>query len=76
MDRNPEIRILKLIENAIRIKITLDQPLLESGLVDSITAVDIVLAVEAEFGITIPATEIGDRLKTARALVDYVAAHR
>ena len=69
-----EERILGLVAKTALKKVGLDEPLLESGLVDSISAVDLALQVEAEFGIEIPAEQIHEHLRTARSLVAYVLA--
>ncbi|MGE5624780.1 MAG: acyl carrier protein [Bacillota bacterium] len=69
-------RILRLVEAAVMRKVSLDEPLLESGLVDSITAVDLALQVETELGVEIPAEKIHEYLRTVRSLAEYVASHR
>ncbi|HEV7164524.1 MAG TPA: acyl carrier protein [Gammaproteobacteria bacterium] len=76
MHQEVESEVLNILQEATKTKISLDQPLLDSGLVDSIAAVDIALAVESALGVTIPATEIGEQLKTARTLIEYVSSHR
>lgn len=68
-------KILEILQEATRTAISIDEPLLTSGLIDSIAAVDIALAVESALGVAIPATEIGLRLQTARTLIDYVSSH-
>lgn len=69
-------KVLEILREATRTAISIDEPLLTSGLIDSIAAVDIALAVEGALGVAIPATEIGLRLQTARTLIDYVSSHR
>jgi len=77
MSDEVEERVLGLVAKATLKKVGLDEPLLESGLVDSISAVDLALQVEAEFGIEIPAEKIHEYLHSARTLAEYVAAsHR
>ena len=68
-------KVLEILREATRTAISIDEPLLTSGLIDSIAAVDIALAVEGALGVAIPATEIGLRLQTARTLIDYVSSH-
>ena len=71
-----ENKVLALVEGIALRKVTLDELLLDSGLVDSITAVDLVLQVEVEMGVEIPAEKIHEHLRTTRSLVSYViAAH-
>ena len=68
-------RLAEIVESIILKKVTTDTPLIESGLVDSLSAVDITLAVESAFGCSIPAPEIAEHLQSVRTLADYVAAH-
>jgi D-alanine--poly(phosphoribitol) ligase subunit 2 len=66
-------RIGQIVESIVMKKVTPDTPLISSGLVDSLSAVDITLAVESEFGCSIPATEIAEHLESVRTLAGYVA---
>ena len=50
--------------------------LLESGLVDSLSAVDVALAIEKEFGVKIPPSEIDLHLESVHTLAQYVAEQR
>lgn len=69
-----ERKVLELVESIAMRKVTPDELLLDSGLVDSISAVDLVLQVEAEMGVEIPAEKIHEHLRTARSLASYVLA--
>lgn len=69
-------RIADIVESIILKKVTPDTPLMASGLVDSLAAVDVTLAVESEYGCSIPAPEIAEHLQSVRTLAGYVAAHR
>ena len=71
-----ESRVLKMVEGVTLKKVGLDEPLLESGLVDSISAVDLALQMETEFGVDMPAERIHEYMRTVRALVAHVASHR
>ncbi|AHV92641.1 acyl carrier protein [Bordetella holmesii] len=68
-------RIAEIVESIVLKKVTADTPLIASGLVDSLAAVDITLAVESEYGCSIPAPEIAEHMQSVRTLADYVAAH-
>lgn len=69
-------RLLEMVQAITLKQVSLDESLLESGLVDSISAVDLALQVETEMGVEIPAEKIHEHLRTARSLVNYVlAAH-
>ncbi|CAB5711549.1 acyl carrier protein [Delftia tsuruhatensis] len=71
-----ETRIAKIIENIILTSVEPDTLLLESGLVDSLSAVDVALAIEKEFGVKIPPSEIDLHLESVHALAQYVAGQR
>ena len=71
-----EARVLRMVEGIALKKVDLDEPLLDSGLVDSISAVDLALQMEAEFGVDMPAERIHEYMRTVRTLADHVASHR
>ncbi len=50
--------ILKRIEEATFKKVIADEPLISSGLLDSITLVELAVAIEEEFDIKIPFTDV------------------
>ena len=77
-DMAPEIarKVTEIVEGITLRKVTPDEPLLTSGLVDSISAVDLALQMEAEFGIEMPAERIHEYLETTRSLISYVVAAR
>ncbi len=65
-------QLLEIIEECVKKKVTLDDGLLSTGLLDSIVAVDLILSIQAKLGIEIPITEAVDILSTVQTLVDYV----
>ena len=69
-------KLLDLVQGITLRKVDVDEPLLESGLVDSISAVDLALQMEAEFGIPMPAERIHEYMRTVRTLAEHVASHR
>lgn len=69
-------KLSEIVSNVIQTTVEPDDLLIESGLVDSLTAVDIVLAVQKEFGCKIPPTEIEEHLESVNALADFVQAHQ
>lgn len=75
-DMAPEIarKVTEIVEAVTLRKVGPDEPLLSSGLVDSISAVDLALQMEAEFGITMPAEKIHECMETTRTLIGYVIA--
>ena len=66
----------EIVKNVIQTEVEPDDMLIESGLVDSLTAVDIVLAVQAAYGCKIPATEIEEHLESLNALAAFVAENQ
>jgi acyl carrier protein/D-alanine--poly(phosphoribitol) ligase subunit 2 len=71
-----ETRVAQLIENIILTSVDPDTMLIDSGLVDSLSAVDVTLAVEREFGVKIPPSEIDVHLESVQTLAQYIASHR
>lgn len=81
-DLNDEIKQL-LVENLMLkvapAEIKDDEPLFgEHGLgLDSIDALEIVVAVEKRYGVKIPSSEVArEALRSVGALADYVAQHK
>ncbi|QXH51696.1 acyl carrier protein [Pseudomonas fakonensis] len=69
-------KLAEIIESVIGTSVAHDDLLIESGLVDSMTAVDIVMAVKTEFGCKVPATEIDEHLESVDALAAFVQNNR
>ncbi|MGB3254307.1 MULTISPECIES: acyl carrier protein [Buttiauxella] len=67
-----EQKILALFENVLSRKVAFNDELVESGILDSITAVDVVLEVQAEFGCAIPPTDVATVLKTPATLAAWL----
>ncbi|MEE7547877.1 acyl carrier protein [Xanthomonas sp. Kuri4-1] len=67
-----ERKVAALIEGVVMTRVEPDTLLIESGLVDSLSAVDVVLAVEREFGVGIPPTEIDVHLESVQVLARYI----
>lgn len=70
-----ETKTAQLIESIILTTVEPDTLLLESGLVDSLSAVDVALAVEREFKVKIPPSEIDLHMESVKTLALYIAAH-
>jgi D-alanine--poly(phosphoribitol) ligase subunit 2 len=68
-------KIAEIVKSVVLKKVTPDTPLIASGLVDSLAAVDITLAVKSEYGYSIPAPEIAEYLQSVRTLAAHVAAN-
>lgn len=76
MDINEiEAKVADLIEGIILTKVDPDTLLIESGLIDSLSAVDVALAVERQFGCKIPPTEIDVHLESVHTLAAFIAGH-
>ena len=54
-------------------KVDIDDELFESGILDSITAVDLAVALEEKYNIKIPFVDINEQhFKTINAMVNYL----
>lgn len=71
-----ETRVAQLIEDIILTSVDPDTMLIDSGLIDSLSAVDVTLAVEREFGVKIPPSEIDLHLESVHMLAQYIASLR
>ena len=71
-----EAKLAELIESIILASVEPDTLLIESGLVDSLSAVDVALAVEREFGIKVPPSEIDVHLESVQTLAKYIASQK
>ena len=71
-----ETKIAQIIGAIFLTSVEPDTLLLESGLVDSLSAVDVALAIEKEFGVKIPPSEIDLHLESVQTLAQYVAEQR
>lgn len=71
-----EQQLTEMISAMVLKKVTPDTLLLESGLLDSVAAVDLMLAIEGRFGCTIPLTEVEEHLHSLRTLTSFVVENR
>lgn len=71
-----ENRILDIIAQIAMKSVSLDDRLIDSNLIDSITAVDLALRIETEFRCQIQPHEIAEHMQTPRTLVAYVVQHQ
>ena len=71
-----EAKLAQLIEAIILTSVDPDTLLIESGLIDSLSAVDVALGVEREFGVKIPPTEIDVHLESVHTLAQYIASRK
>ena len=74
MPEELKTKLLAMVQGITLRKVDVDEPLLESGLVDSISAVDLAWQMEAEFGVAMPAERIHEYMRTVRTLADHVLA--
>ncbi|OWT55212.1 acyl carrier protein [Candidimonas nitroreducens] len=72
---NLETEIVAIVESVILKPVAANASLVKSGLVDSMAAVDIALAIEEQYGCGIPAPEIAEIMETVQSICLYVAAH-
>ncbi len=71
-----ETKVSTLIEGLIMTSVDTDTMLIDSGLIDSLSAVDVTLAVEREFGVKIPPSEIDVHLQSVHSLAQYIQSHQ
>ena len=71
-----ESKIAELVGNIVMTQVEPDTLLIDSGLVDSLSAVDVVLAVEREFGVKVPPSEIDVYLESVHTLAAFVAEQK
>lgn len=65
-------KVLTLISRAAQKNISENQELLASGLIDSVGAMELVLAVQNEFAVEIPFERIADVLSNSSKLIQFV----
>lgn len=70
------VNVRELVESVVQRAVDGETPLIESGLVDSMLAVEIAMRVEIVFGVSVPPTELAEHLSSVRALTAFVAASR
>lgn len=75
MNTNIETRVIQIISEVAMKTVSLDEPLFDSGLIDSILAVDLALRIESDFNCPIPPQEITEHMASPRALISYVTEH-
>ncbi|MDY4348558.1 MULTISPECIES: acyl carrier protein [Pectobacterium] len=71
-----EQEILALFEKILSRKVGFNDELIESDILDSILAVDLVLEVQDVYGCVIPPTEVAIVLKTPADLARYIEENR
>ncbi|WP_206950673.1 acyl carrier protein [Trinickia acidisoli] len=76
-DKSTQAELLEqtrvLVESVVMRRIDADTALIESGLVDSVLAVEIALRVEVVFGARLPPTEIAEHLASVATLAGFIA---
>lgn len=70
-----ESSLKSLVEEIVLTPVDTETLLMESGIVDSLSAVDIVLAVQKKYGVRIPATEINEHLRSIKSLAQFLVQH-
>jgi D-alanine--poly(phosphoribitol) ligase subunit 2 len=71
-----EEQVLALFERVLSRKVGFNDELIESDILDSIMAVDVVLEVQDEFGCMISPTDVATVLKTPASLAAYIEENR
>lgn len=71
-----EEQVLALFERVLSRQVGFNDELIESDILDSIMAVDVVLEVQDEFGCMISPTDVATVLKTPASLAAYIEENR
>ncbi|VVE56397.1 acyl carrier protein [Pandoraea pneumonica] len=71
-----ESKLTDIVGNIVLTQVEPDTLLIDSGLVDSLSAVDVVLAVEREFGVKVPPSEIDVYLQSVQTLAAFIAEQK
>ncbi|ALS59340.1 MULTISPECIES: acyl carrier protein [Pandoraea] len=71
-----ESKLADIVGNIVLTQVEPDTLLIDSGLVDSLSAVDVVLAVEREFGVKVPPSEIDVYLQSVQTLAAFIAEQK
>ncbi|MBN4667977.1 acyl carrier protein [Pandoraea nosoerga] len=71
-----ENKVAEIVGNIVLTHVEPDTLLIDSGLVDSLSAVDVVLAVEREFGVKVPPSEIDVYLVSVSTLAAFIAEQK
>ncbi|AJC20145.1 acyl carrier protein [Pandoraea pulmonicola] len=71
-----ESKVAEIVGNIVLTQVEPDTLLIDSGLVDSLSAVDVVLAVEREFGVKVPPSEIDVYLVSVSTLAAFIAEQK
>ncbi len=68
-----ETQVLATVTKIIQKKVEINQELIVSGLIDSMSAMELIAEIDQEFGVEIPFEQILDILSNTTTLVDFVA---
>lgn len=64
--------VLSLISQVAQKKVTVNEELLATGLIDSISAMDLVVAIKQKFGVDLPFDQLVDILANSSNVIQYV----
>lgn len=68
-----EHRVLEVLRDGLEMSVDVDTDVIESGVLDSLRFVDLLVGLEEEFSIRIEVPEIEvDDFRSARAIADYL----
>lgn len=69
-----EEQVATIVQATVLKKVPRDTLLFETGLLDSVGAVGLMLALEDAFGVPMPMTEVDEHLRSPAAITEYVLA--
>lgn len=64
--------VLSLISQVAQKKVAVNEELLATGLIDSISAMDLVVAIKQKFGVDLPFDQLVDILANSSNVIQYV----
>ncbi|MDG6881409.1 acyl carrier protein [Phocoenobacter uteri] len=68
-----ESKILKMVAKGVqKNKVELGQELISTGLIDSISVMELIMEIKKEFGVEIPFEQIMDIFADTKTLVDFI----
>jgi D-alanine--poly(phosphoribitol) ligase subunit 2 len=77
-DSGVTARVQRLFVDALTVEVpSSDTDLIETGLLDSLALVELLFALEREFGVAIPLEQLEiDAFRTAESIAEYISAAR
>lgn len=72
MNGDLEVKVLNMLRDIVMMDVNLNDELIDSGILDSISAVDLALKIEELFSVSVSANDIPIHFKNALLITDYI----